>query len=216
MNNVKLVVFDLDGTLTDSSNSIYEATIEAFNKLHIVHSLKKPELDKKIGAHFEDIFNDFNITVPNFDEFITIYKEYYYTCLDKTIPYPGVFEVLSALKDSPYKTALLTTKGQEQADIIAKHFEFDQYLDFVMGRRDGIANKPSAEPLLFICNEFSIPPEETIMVGDSEFDIGCGKNAGALTCAASYGYRPIKQLIELKPDFIIDSIRQLISHLELE
>ncbi len=53
-----------------------------------------------------------------------------------------------------------------------------------MGRRDGLAHKPSPEPLLYICKELQIDPSKTIMIGDTELDIQCGKNAGSKTCGA--------------------------------
>ena len=80
-----------------------------------------------------------------------------------------------------------------------------------MGRRDGIAHKPSAEPLLTICKELNIDVTNTLMIGDTELDIQCGKNAGTFTCGVLYGYRT-KELLEIeKPDFMVKSINQILS-----
>ena len=78
-----------------------------------------------------------------------------------------------------------------------------------MGRRDGIANKPSGEPLRLICSEIKITPQNTLMVGDTELDIRCGKNAGAGTCAALYGYRTKEAMEMEKPDYLISNISEL-------
>ncbi len=78
-----------------------------------------------------------------------------------------------------------------------------------MGRRDGLAHKPSPEPLLFICKELKIDPTATLMVGDTELDIQCGKNAGSKTCGVLYGYRIKSQLEKEKPDYLISGLNEL-------
>ena len=83
-----------------------------------------------------------------------------------------------------------------------------------MGRRDGLAHRPSPEPLLYICKELNLNPSETLMIGDTELDIQCGKNADAKTCGVLYGYRMKSQLEKEKPDFLISSIDELKKILE--
>jgi phosphoglycolate phosphatase-like HAD superfamily hydrolase len=78
-----------------------------------------------------------------------------------------------------------------------------------MGRRPGIAHKPSPEPLLKICNDLNINPVKALIVGDSEMDVQCGKNAGIKTCAVTYGYRTTEELEKSQPDFLIDNIMEL-------
>ena len=78
-----------------------------------------------------------------------------------------------------------------------------------MGRREGIAHKPSADPLLFICNELEVDAKDTMIVGDTELDILCGKNAGAITCGVSYGYRTEESLKENNPDYLVNEISEI-------
>jgi phosphoglycolate phosphatase-like HAD superfamily hydrolase len=102
--------------------------------------------------------------------------------------------------------SLLTTKGQDQAELILQHFSLFNKFDYVMGRRPGMAHKPSPEPLQKICNDLNVVVSDTLMIGDSEMDIQCGKNAGSKTCAVTYGYRTKADLQKLSPDFLIDNI----------
>jgi HAD superfamily hydrolase (TIGR01549 family) len=202
--------FDLDGTLVDSNKTIYEATAFALNKLGIDFNVDEDKFALKIGQHFNDIFEAFKIDVPSFDEFITIYKENYFEQMEYSTLYGNVEETLASLKNSGAKISLLTTKVQDQADKIIDYFNLRNYFDIVMGRRDGIAHKPSPEPLLAICKELNVGLNNTLMVGDTELDIQCGKNAGSFTCGVSYGYRT-KELLEIEnPDFIIESIIQIL------
>jgi len=167
-----------------------------------------------IGMHFVDIFNKINIEVPDFEKFISIYKALYFDFIDLSVLYPGVEETLNFLNKKQIKVSLLTTKIQDQAEKIIQHFNLCSSFDYLMGRRNGLEHKPSPEPLLAICKELQVKPSETMIVGDTELDIQCGKSAGSKTCGVLFGYRTKKQLEKEKPDFLISGLNELIKVLE--
>ena len=210
MSNFRHICFDLDGTLVDSYLNIYNTTVKALRVLNINEPVHEIEFQKRIGHHFLDIFKDLNIPVVDVEEFINIYKSYYFDFIDNSKLYDGVEDILSKLNSLDIKITLLTTKGQDQADKIINHFNLRKYFSYVMGRRNGLAIKPSAEPLQFICKELNVEPSQTLMVGDSELDIQCGKNASAKTCAALYGYRTEEFLKKDKPDYFISELKRLL------
>jgi phosphoglycolate phosphatase len=214
MKKIRHICFDLDGTLIDSYRTIYKTTVKTLMHLNIEEPLLEFEFHKRIGHHFLHIFSDLNIPVTDIEEFIDIYKGYYFDYIDDSVIYPGVTQVLGRLKKERIKISLLTTKGQDQADKIIDHFNLRKYFSLVMGRRIDLSIKPSPESLHFICNELRVEESETLMVGDAELDINCGKSAGALTCAVSYGYRSKDLLASVKPDFIIDEIDGLMNIIE--
>lgn len=208
--NIKHICFDLDGTLVQSDRTIYKATSKTLELLNIMGELTEDKFMEMIGMHFYDIFKNFNIEVPDFPKFIGIYKNLYFDFIDESKVYPLVEDTLSFLKNGKdLKISLLTTKGQDQAEKIIDHFEFSKYFDFVMGRREGIAHKPSAEPLLFICDELKLDVKNTMIVGDTELDVLCGKNAGAITCGVTYGYRTEESLREINPDYLVDDFSKI-------
>jgi len=208
--NIKHICFDLDGTLVKSDRTIYKATLKTLELLDIKGELTEDKFMEMIGMHFNDIFKNFNIEVPDFPKFIGIYKNLYFDFIDESEVYPLVEDTLSFLRNGKdIKISLLTTKGQDQAEKIIDHFEFSKYFDFVMGRREGIAHKPSAEPLLFICDELKLDAKNTMIVGDTELDVLCGKNAGAITCGVTYGYRTEESLRKNKPDYLIDDFSKI-------
>jgi len=203
---IDLVVFDLDGTLVSSHETIYKATLHALKEINISAVMPEDKFYNMIGLHFEDIFREFGFAVPDFEKFLTIYKSIYFDYIDSSVVYSGVEEAISKLKDQKIKVSLLTTKGQDQAELILKHFSLFDKFDYVMGRRPGLAHKPSPEPLQKICADLKTNILNTLIVGDSEMDIQCGKNAGSKTCAVTYGYRTKSELQKSSPDFLIDKI----------
>jgi HAD superfamily hydrolase (TIGR01549 family) len=134
--------------------------------------------------------------------------------MDSSVLYPDVSATLSFLNKKKIKVSLLTTKVQDQAEKIIDHFNLRSSFDYLMGRRDGLAHKPSPEPLLYICKELEVEFVETVIVGDTELDIQCGKNAGSRTCGVLYGYRTKSQLEKEKPDFLISGLNELQTILE--
>ena len=208
-NIITHICFDLDGTLVDSSETILESTKAALDKLKISYSIPEEAFTNMIGMHFVDIFEELKIDVPDFEKFISIYKGLYFDFMDSSVLYPDVSEILFFLNKKKIKVSLLTTKVQDQAEKIIDHFNLRSSFDYLMGRRDGLAHKPSPEPLLHICKELKVESVETVIVGDTELDVQCGKNAGSRTCGVLYGYRTKSQLEKEKPDFLISGLNEL-------
>jgi len=204
----------LDGTLVDSGDTILESTKAALDRLKISYKIDKNIFNNMIGMHFIDIFEKLKIDVPDFEKFITIYKSLYFDFMESSYLYPGVQQTLHYMNENNIKVSLLTTKVQDQAEKIIDHFKLRSSFNYLMGRRDGFAHKPSAEPLLYICKELNVEPAETVMVGDTELDIQCGKSAGSKTCGVLFGYRTKTQLENEKPDFLISGLNELKSILE--
>jgi HAD superfamily hydrolase (TIGR01549 family) len=211
--NIKHICFDLDGTLTDSLDTIYKATLKTLRLFNINNPPGMDDLKYRVGYHFKEIFHDLKIPVQDVNHFINIYKQHYFDYISDTKVYPGVAETLNYLKESGYLISLLTTKAQDQTERIIEHFGLSGCFNVLMGGRPGIAVKPSLEPLIKICEELNIPAGNTLMVGDADIDVSCGKNAGAFTCAVLYGYRKKEQLLELKPDFVVEQMPEIISFL---
>lgn len=209
LSEIKHICFDLDGTLLNSAGTIYKSTLKTFDDLNIKYELPENEFNKMIGMHFVDIFEHFKIDVPDFEIFIAHYKKVYFDFIDESVFYNGVKDILKILKDSPFKISLLTTKAQDQTERILQHFNLTNNFDFIMGRTNGIPHKPDPTPFFMICDSLKVEPEKSLMVGDTELDILCGKNANAKTAAVTYGYRSIEKLKEYSPDFMIDNLLEL-------
>jgi len=137
---IDFVVFDLDGTLVSSHETIYKATLHALKEVGITKEIPHNAFMNMIGMHFEDIFREFGFKVPDFESFLKIYKSIYFDYMDESVLYPQVNFSIDRLKKSGLKIGLLTTKGQDQAELILKHFSLFNNFDGVMGRRPGVAH----------------------------------------------------------------------------
>jgi len=212
---IKHICFDLDGTLINSFPTIYKSTLKALRRLNIPELLHEEDLHNRIGYHFMDIFDELKIPVKDVEHFINIYKSFYFDFIDESEIYPGVIDALKRIQSNKILISLLTTKGQDQAEKIISHFDLDKFFNAIMGRRDNVPVKPSPVPLLKICNELRVAPDESLIVGDTELDINCGKNAGTKTCAVTYGYRDKELLLNENPDYLVDNMTELISCLPI-
>jgi len=207
---IECIIFDLDGTLVNSHENIYKAAVKTLEKLNLSTEIDKDKFYNLLGHHFKDIFEGCNIHVPDVELFINEYKKLYFDFIYDSNLYNNVEYLLQNLKSKNIKTGLLTTKAQDQAENICNHFGIAKYLDVIEGRKIGIAIKPAPDQFFKICKEVNVNPQNSLMVGDTELDILCGKNAGAKTAVVAYGYRKLEELKTYNPDYYINDLKEVL------
>lgn len=195
--------------MVDSYQTIYHTTIRTLDHFGIPSEFDENVFYGMIGHHFREIFLELNIDVQDIEGFISVYKKFYFDFIEQSTLYPGVEDILDHLKNKNVLISLLTTKAQDQADTIIDHFNLRNYFSLILGRRDGMEHKPSPKPLLYICRQLKTAPENTLMIGDTELDIRCGKNAGTKTCAVTFGYRNESAIKTESPDYILNEFSHL-------
>jgi phosphoglycolate phosphatase len=209
---IKLIIFDLDGTLVDSGLDINNA----LNYAVAPYGLEKLTLEQTISMVGEGLSRliekvlgkDRADILPEVSErFVKYYSEH---LADFTLPYPGVTETLQRLSD--YRKAVISNKREALSKELLEALGLSGYFDIILGSDSVEEKKPSPKPVLQVLRRFSLSPEEAVMVGDSNFDIEAGKAAGVVTIAVSYGFRPPEFL--KGADFLIDSMGGLIKILE--
>ncbi len=210
---VKLLIFDLDGTLVDSSADISKAINYAFNPYGIPEvgvaetiTLIGEGLTRLIGKVIE-------LKAPGLDvsALVARFLEHYSTHLsDNTRPYPGVEKVLRAL--SGYKKAIVSNKTEALSIKVLEALDLLGYFDYVAGGDTHPEKKPSPMPILDVLGRFDMRPDEALLVGDSVYDIEAGRAAGVRTVAALYGYGDPG--FWKKADYRIESIEGLIKILD--
>ncbi|MBF0338591.1 MAG: HAD-IA family hydrolase [Nitrospirae bacterium] len=200
---VKLIVFDLDGTLVDSIADIAQAvnyTMACFG----LPGLTAEEVKGYVGEGMGNLLSRASggRLVEKQDAMLEVFVNYYLQhVMDYTRPYDKVIETLEAL--SACKKAVVSNKTKALSEQLLSGLEMAPYFELVSGSDTFTQRKPSPLPVLRTMEILGASPQETLMVGDSSYDIEAGRGAGATTVAVAYGYRPIETLREA--DFIIEN-----------
>ncbi len=212
---IRHIIFDLDGTLVDSSRDITNALNHALTP----HGLRELSVEDTIKLVGEGIGRLIEKVLPEellprraeiMDEFLRYYEEH---ISDYSRLYPGVREALDMLKDNPL--SVVTNKREHLSVKLLKNLGVLQYFRSIVGPDTTGERKPSPKPVLYACERAGVPPSNSILVGDSNIDIETGKAAGIITVAVPYGYRTKEDLkdadFHLKHDLteLIDLIKNI-------
>lgn len=130
-------------------------------------------------------------------------------CREKTAPYKGIPEVLSALRSHGVLTAVASNKDDRDVQVLAESL-FPRLFDKAMGNHKEIRRKPAPDMVLEILEDFHVPPAEAVYIGDSEVDIETAKNAGLPCISVSWGFRTRPFLLSHEARVIVSSPRELI------
>ncbi len=204
---IKIIMFDLDGTLVDSSIDITNALNFAMGPYGIP-GITVRETISMVGEGLtrlvEKILGDERIAIAHevLERFIGYYSEH---LTDFTAPYPGVPETLERLGE--YRKAVISNKREYLSKKLLEKLGLAKHFDMVLGSDSVEEKKPSPKPLLKVLGLFSLQPGEAVIVGDSNFDIEAGIAAGMKTIAVTYGFRDIGSLKDA--DFLIGHFAEL-------
>ena len=210
MPEIRLLIFDLDGTLVDSAADIAAAVN------HTLEVLGEPRLPAEairdnVGDGVLELLR--RCLVRNHPdrirEAVATFREYYGAHLtDRTRLYPGVPEMLERF--SHRAKAVLTNKPERFAGPILEGLGVRSRFHAVLGGDGTSVPKPSAEPVHGLLERFDCEPGRAVIIGDSPVDVETGRLAGILTCAVTYGYRSRAELEAAAPDFLAEHPRDLV------
>jgi pyrophosphatase PpaX len=209
---IKNILFDLDGTLLDTNELIIQSFKHTY-KTHLNKDVDKDEiiksfgeilkitLDREFGELSEEAIKTYrNFQVGNFEKLIAIHE--------------GVKEGIIELNRQGYKLGVVTSRLNESAIRGLKHFGLMEYFQSIIGADDTDKHKPDPIPAFIALKELGGKPSETIIVGDSPFDILCGKNAGIKSVAVGWSALPMDIILKYEPDYVVDSMKELLTLIE--
>jgi HAD superfamily hydrolase (TIGR01509 family) len=219
MRKVKLVIFDLDGTLVDSRKDIatnFDAGLRAVGVKLSRHKL----LMLVDGSPLEKTFK---MAVPNGTEkqlktFLRAFKASQKSRGPNVETYPGVRSMLRKLSKQPgIQLAVATARPKHNADRILKSLGLTHYFQDVMGTDEShLKHKPAPDILFHVANNLRVAPKNSIYVGDTHTDIGAANNAGMGSVALTYGMGKPAELRAQRPDHMANDVRQVLSLLGLK
>ena len=218
LQNIKLICFDLDGTLVDSVPDLRLALNAMLSELSLLTCNDK-DVKNWVGDGIPKMVEralifamKTSLSATFLAEAIRIFEGYYQTFLNtESGLYPDVASTLKALKFKGYKIALVTNKAKRFLPELLSFYKIDQYFDLLLGGDSLVKNKPDPIQVNFACDYFSVTKNETIMIGDSRNDILAGQNASVQCVALTYGYNYGQPVSTLNPDYIIDNFNELLN-----
>lgn len=211
MKDYDVILFDLDGTLTDSSPGIINSIVYALDKYGITVE-DTAKLRKFLGPPLHESFKEFyGFDEEKAMEAVLFYREYFSTeGLFENQVYNGIPDLLQKLNDNGKRVIAATSKPQKFTDRIMEHFDLAKYFEFTAGSNmDGTRSK-KAEIIEYALNECKITNKSNvIMVGDRKHDIIGAKSVGIDSIGVEYGYGDYDELKNAGATYIVKTVEEL-------
>ena len=210
----KACIFDLDGTLTDTLESLsysVNATLREMGLGQITDEQCKAFVGngarRLLGKSIQAAGDPKGERI---EEAMEIYGRIFKTyCTYHVAPYDGIVEMLKRLKQDGVQLAVLSNKPHLQTkSVIETYFEADTF-SCVQGQKDSIPRKPDPAAVFMIMDELQVSKEECVYIGDSEVDMRTGNAAGVHTIGVTWGFRSEQVLRESNATYIVENASQI-------
>ena len=211
LSRIRLVIYDLDGTIIDST----EAIIDTFNVILAEEGIAQPApgiIASLIGEPMPEILRrllppDRQGDVQHFwDAYIPVYAR---ISPEKTRVLPGAAETLRTFKASSLLQSVATQKKCAVATRVLGELGLLGDIDFVCGIDDVVHPKPAPDIVELTLKRLGVKPSEAVMIDDTTIGLSAGKNAGVHTIGVTTGTHSREKLLTLDPDYIIDGFDEL-------
>lgn len=209
-----IFLFDLDGTLTDSQEGIINAFKYTIKKMNL-EKRDDNSLRKYIGPPLNETFKgDFNLDDEKVNKAIDYFREYYREQGKyENIPYVGIRELLKQISKNN-TLAVATSKVEDQAIAIIKHFDLD-YFDLISGSSEDSSRTSKEEIMKYTLNELKVEDKSKVfMIGDRYTDINASHKIGANSIGVLWGFGSREELENCKANYIVKNVEELGSLIE--
>lgn len=205
------IVFDFDGTLADTHQSIVEAFWAAVDECRI-SCRRDPSVKELITIPLSEAFELAGVHDRGLLTQARASYDRHFRKIAARIsrPFPGVTATLKILRQAGFRLAIATNELREILDHLLAAFELDRLLDASVCADEVDTPKPATDMIDGLLQKLGSQARNTLVVGDSILDLKMGKAAGCPTCAVSYGAHPAGMLSRYRPDWLIDDFAQLL------
>ncbi|MHB8919121.1 MAG: HAD family hydrolase [Desulfocucumaceae bacterium] len=197
------VLFDLDGTLTDSLPLIRHTYFSVFTELDIPWG--NDDVMRWIGRPLKDIAEHF-AGQERAEFFVERYQHHYHRDHDHYMGvFPGTMEMLKHLKETGIGTGVVTSKGRPGTMRTVEFTGIGEYLDAIVTAHDVERHKPLPDPVFKALDMMGARAAEAFFIGDSHFDLEAGKSAGVRVLGVSWGINSTEELMRYGPEGVLES-----------
>ena len=205
LSGIRLIIFDFDGTLGDSQKLITDTMLATIERLNLPMRSRE-ECARTIGLPLKECFSSIiPMTDEQADECAKVYSEIFNV---KNVPgvvkaFPGVVETLERLSSQGILMSIASSRSHRTLAKLMDELDLSKYITYLIAADDVVEKKPAAESVLKTLRHFNVEAHETLVVGDTEFDILMGRNAGTHTCGVTYGNGSKESLEAAKAEWIV-------------
>lgn len=205
----KNLLFDLDGTLTDSSEGIIKSALYAFEKMQITPPGEN-DLYTFIGPPLGDSFVKHGVEEKDKDRAVATFRERY-TKIGKfeNAPYPGMIDLLNKLKNEGFKLYVATSKLESIALEVLEHFNMTGYFDEIAGSTKDGSREKKDDVIRYLLDKIGEDESDTVMVGDTNFDVLGAAELGIPCIAVTWGFGDIDEMKKAGAVAIVSSMDEL-------
>ena len=205
----KAILFDLDGTLTDSGEGIIKSAEYALQYFQ----LPVPDWETMrvfVGPPLRDTFADFGVPKDRLDEAVAVYRERYIPIgIYENTPYPGVETLLSQLRQQGHRLFVATSKPEWMAVDVLTRFGLASYFENIAGATMDGSRDTKADVIAYLLKQVDAV-EDAVMVGDTAFDV-IGAAAHKIPCiGVDWGYGKVSDMLEAGAAAIAGSMEELL------
>ncbi len=214
----KVIIFDLDGTLIDSSPDLALAINHMLQSIGR-KSFSLDEIHHWVGNGATTLVKralsgsatiDSKIDEEEFKKALDIFLEFYAKNLaNQTITYPHVVPTLAKLKEHGYWLVIVTNKPFAFVEPILQKLKLKEYFEFYLGGDSLKQKKPHPAPLLYVCRKLGVEPKACLMVGDSKNDILAAKACHMQSIGVTYGYNYGEHIKRYEPDIYFSDFSKI-------
>lgn len=212
---MKACIFDLDGTLTNTLESMTYSVNLTLKEMGL-SQITKDQCRMFVGNGARVLIEESlkvsgDPKASRIEEGMKIYGRIFdQNCTYHVTPYEGIPEMLKALKDRGIHLAVLSNKPDRQTVKVVKEIFGDNIFDYAQGQKDGIRRKPAPDGVWYLMEQMQVSKEECLYIGDSEVDAATGKNSGLKTIGVLWGFRDRKTLETAGADHLIERPEELL------
>lgn len=196
------LLFDLDGTLVDSRALVIQASLEALRRGAGV-AVSAEEIEQTLSWTVTDRFRKF--APDRARDLVALYNTLYTADIAAARPFPGIPEMLAALRDRGIPCAVVTSRRRVTAEPVLRQHHLLPFFRVVISEEDVTAAKPAPDPVLTALSRLGASARDAVMIGDSVLDMQSGCSAGARTGAALWGSSERDALLASAPDYVLET-----------
>ena len=204
-----VILFDLDGTLTDSAPGITNAVRFALKRFGI-EPPSEAFLLRFVGPPLHAAFRELcGFTPDTAEEAVAAFREYYREKgIDENRVYEGIVSLLIKLKAAGKRLGVATSKPEALAERVIRNFDLEQYFDVISGASLDETHSQKTAVILRAMETLSAEKNETLMIGDRRFDIEGAHECGIDACGVLYGYGSRAELTEA--EYIAENVNDIL------